>query len=175
MLQLLNLLLGAALLFIGRKLYWLLVGIIGFTAGILFTSRFLHIESEILVVLIGLGVGILFAMLAVFVQSLAIGAAGFFGGGYILLGFAGMLGLDKGILSLVVFILGGVIGVVLIAFLFDWALITISSLAGASMLIQALHLERAAGGLLLLILVIVGVSVQGALLRREKQPQKSND
>jgi hypothetical protein len=175
MLQLFNLVLGAALLFIGRKLYWLLVGIIGFTAGILFTSRFLHIESEIMVVLIGLGVGILFALLAVFIQSLAIGAAGFFGGGYILLGFAGMLGLDKGILSLIVFILGGVIGVLLVAWLFDWALITISSLAGASMLVEALNLQRAAGGILLLILVIVGVSVQGAILRREKQPNQSND
>ena len=175
MLQLFNLVLGAALLFIGRKLYWLLVGIIGFTAGILFTSRFLHIESELLVVLIGLGVGILFAILAIFIQSLAIGVAGFFGGGYILLGFAGMLGLDRGILSLIVFILGGVIGVLLVMWLFDWALITISSLAGASMLVQALHLQRDTGGVLLLILVIIGVSVQGAILRAEKQPLKTDD
>jgi hypothetical protein len=117
----------------------------------------------------------LFAILAVFIQSLAIGVAGFFGGGYILLGFAGMLGLDRGIVSLIVFILGGVIGVLLVMWLFDWALITISSLAGASMLVQALHLQRDAGGVLLLILVIIGVSVQGAILRTEKQPQKTDD
>lgn len=174
MLALLNAVLGAALLVTGRKLFWLFVGVIGFAVGVELTARFWR-GSESGLILIGLGVGFLFALLAIFLQTVAIGAAGFFGGGYVLLALAVILGLDRGLLAWGAFLVGGILGVILVGFLFDWALITLSSFAGASMIVDAFGLQRAAGGVILLVLFIIGVAVQGAALRREKGMQHVSD
>src|SRR5512135_977366 len=128
-LSILDLVLGVILLVAGRRLFWLLVGAIGFVIGVMLATRFFH-GSELTVVLAGLVLGIIFALLAIFLESIAIGIAGFLGGGYVLLSIATMLGLDtNGIMPWIVFAVGGVIGVILVALLFNWALITISSLA----------------------------------------------
>jgi hypothetical protein len=174
MLNFINALLGGALLLAGRRIYWLFVGVAGFVVGILLSSRFFH-GPEWMTILVGLGLGILFALLAVFVQGIAIAVAGFLGGGYILLTLAGMFGLDKGALAWIIYIIGGIIGVTLIGVLFDWAIITISSLVGASMIVEAFHLQRVAGGVVLLVLVIVGVAVQGAALRSTKREHRESD
>jgi hypothetical protein len=58
--------------------------------------------------------------------------------------------------------------VLLVIFLFDWALITLSSLAGASLITQALLLPGGIGGVVFLALVIVGVVIQGSMLGRER-------
>jgi uncharacterized membrane protein YkvI len=58
--------------------------------------------------------------------------------------------------------------VLLVIFLFDWAIITLSSLAGASLITQALVLPSGIGGVIFLALVIVGVVIQGSTLQRER-------
>ena len=174
MLNFLDALLGGALLLAGRKIFWLFVGVAGFAAGILLSNRFFH-GPEWITILVGLGFGIVFALLAVFVQGIAIAVAGFLGGGYILLALASLFGLDKGALTWIIYIVGGIIGVTLIGMLFDWAIITISSLVGASMIVEAFHLQRIAGGVIFLVLVIIGVAVQGAELRSMKRQQRDSD
>ncbi len=167
MVSLLYLVLGAVLLVAGRRLFWLLVGGIGFVIGATMATRFFH-GNDLTVILAGLVLGIIFAVLAIFLESVAIGIAGFLGGGYVLLSLAGMLGLERGGLSTwIIFVVGGVIGVLLVAFLFGWAVITISSLAGASMIIAAVGLTAATAGLIYLGLVIAGVLIQGTSMRRE--------
>jgi hypothetical protein len=69
-------------------------------------------------------------------------------------------------------VIGGVIGVALIMFLLDWALITLSSLAGASLIIESLSSRAALGGLLFFVLFIIGVLIQGSVLRREEHPPR---
>ncbi len=168
MLGFINAILGTILLVAGRKIFWLMVGVIGFIIGVQVAARFFH-GSEITMLIAGLVLGIIFAGLAFFVESLAIGLAGFLGGGYILLSLAGLFGLDKGITAFIVFIVGGIIGAALIAVLLDWALISISSLAGASMIVDAFHFRLAAAGLIFFILVIIGVAIQGSALRQERR------
>jgi hypothetical protein len=68
----------------------------------------------------------------------------------------------------IVYILGGVIGVILISLLFDWALIALSSLAGASLILQSFLPQNAAGGILFFILFLLGVLIQGSILRRDR-------
>ncbi len=167
-LALLNLVIGAILLVAGRKLFWLLVAGIGFVTGVMLATRFFN-GNELTMILAGLVLGAIFALLALFLESVAIGIAGFLGGGYVLLNIAGMLGLDRGdITSWVIFGVGGIIGIILVALLFNWALITISALAGASMIVAAFGLTAAAAGTIYLVLVIAGVLIQGASLRREE-------
>jgi hypothetical protein len=167
MLNIISLILGVALLVAGRKLFWLFVGAAGFVTGMQLATQFWQ-GPELLAIIIGLVVGVIFALLAIFLQSVAIGIAGFLAGGYILTVLAGMMGLNQGAFSWIVYIIGGIIGVLLVIFLFDWAIITLSSLAGASLITQALLLPSGLGGVIFIALVIVGVVIQGSMLQREK-------
>lgn len=58
MLNVINLILGAALLLAGRKLFWLFVGAAGFITGMQLATR-LWQGSDLLVILIGLVIGII--------------------------------------------------------------------------------------------------------------------
>jgi len=168
MLNIINLILGSALLVAGRKLFWLFVGAAGFVTGIQLTTRFWQ-GSDVLAIIAGLVLGVIFALLAIFLQAMVIGIAGFLSGGYVLTVLVSMLGIDvTGSMTWVIYIIGGVIGLILVSVLFDWALITLSSLAGASLIIQVFSPQGAAGGLLFFILFIAGVILQGSILRREK-------
>ncbi len=165
MLSALDVILGGALLLAGRRLFWLLVGAIGFVIGVEVAIR-LFGATEIPTVLAGLVLGAVFALLAVFVESLAIGLAGFLGGGYIGVSLAALLGLDNNAVSGIAFVAGGIVGVILIVVLFEWALITISSLAGASMIVTGLRLSGSSAGTAFVILLLAGVIIQGLALRR---------
>lgn len=169
MLELVSGILGAALLVAGRKLFWLFIGVLGFITGIQVTAAIWQGPDWLLLV-IGLIVGLIFAALATFVQALAIGAAGFLSGGYAALMLSGMLGMEVGAQSWIVYIIGGLIGIALVGFLFDWAIITLSSFAGASLVTQAVAPQSGNAPLIFLFLVIIGVVVQGSSLRSEKRP-----
>ena len=168
MLNFVNAVLGGTLLVAGRKLFWLFVGVIGFLIGVQVAMRFFH-GSESTTLIAGLVLGAVFAVLAIFVETLAIGIAGFLGGGYILLSLAGLFGLDQGVMMWITFIVGGMIGVALIASLLDWALIIISSLAGSSMVINAFHFGRLTAALIFIILLFIGIAVQASTLSMEKR------
>ena len=169
MLSVINLLLGVTLLVAGRKLFWLFIGIIGFITGVQLAAAF-WTGPEWTAIVIGIIVGILFALLAVFIEALAIGIAGFLAGGFVLTTFTNMLGLNEGILFWLLFAVGGMIGLLLVMFFFDWALIVLSSLAGASLIVQSAFAGEGPGGLVFVGLFLVGVLIQGLILLREETP-----
>lgn len=165
--ELINVFLGGALLLAGRKLFWLFVGAIGFVTGLQLAANFWQ-GPENLAIVFGLVVGVIFALLAIFLQTIAIGIAGFFAGGFILTTLASMLGMDTSGTFWIIYVIGGIIGLVVVIYLFDWAVITLSSLAGASLLVQAFVPQSGPGGVIFAILVIIGVVVQGSVLRAER-------
>ena len=164
MINLINVILGGALLLAGRKLFWLFVGAVGFITGLQLASSFWQ-GPETLALVFGLIVGVILALLAIFLQTITMGIAGFLAGGYVLNALAVMFGLDAG---WIIYIIGGLIGLALVIFLFDWAIITLSSLAGASLLVQAFLAEGGTGGIIFMILFLIGVVVQGSVLRSEQ-------
>jgi hypothetical protein len=170
MLSIVNVILGGALLVSGRKLFWLFVAAGGFLAGVLFATKVTR-GPEWLTILIGIAVGIAFAVLAMFLKSFAIGMAGFFLGGSVLSGLAGAFGIADGRLSWVIYIVGVVIGILLVGTLFDWALIVLSAFGGASLLLEAFDFTRGMGGLVFVVLLITGISIQAATMQKEKRPQ----
>lgn len=174
MLGLINGILGAALLLAGRRLFWLFIGTLGFITGIQLTVAFWQGPDWLLLV-IGVIIGIVFATLAVFLQSLAIGVAGFLSGGYVLTALTEMLGISANLPAWILFIIGGLIGIVLVGFLFDWAIIALSSLAGTSLLIRTFFPQSGSAQLIFIILFLFGVIVQGSLLRSEKGRISSKD
>lgn len=172
MLNLVNVILGGALLVAGRKLFWLFVGAAGFITGMQLASGFIQ-TSEGVAIILGLIIGIIFALLAIFLQRIAIAIAGFLAGGFILTTLTGMLGVDSGGFFWILYVIGGILGLILVSLLFDWALITLSCLAGASLVVQGLFSESGLGGLTFIILFIIGVVIQGSVLRYERQTASS--
>jgi hypothetical protein len=162
-----NAILGSLLLVAGRKLFWLLIGILGFTSGMQLATRYFS-GPEWLAILVGLIVGIIFAALAIFVQTLAIWLAGFLAGGYVLSILAEMLNIDAGSYNWLIYIIGGIIGVILVGLLFDWAIITLSSFAGASLVTNSVFSTLGFTTLIFILLFVLGILIQGYILQREK-------
>lgn len=163
-----RLLIGAALLTLGRKLFWLFVGGIGFMAGITLASRFMGAQSEQMVLLFGIVGGLLGAALAVMLQKMAVAVSGFVAGGYLLVTGLDLIGINTGQWDWVLFLVGGFIGVILMAKLFEWALILLSSLSGAIMIAQALPVEGQVVLLITLTAFVMGLVIQTGILRGRK-------
>lgn len=172
MLDIVNLLLGGFLLVAGRKLFWLFIGVLGFITGMQLASR-IWPESEQTAILTGLIIGIIFALLAIFLQRLAVGLAGFVAGGFIVSSLAGVLGIESGIAYWGSYVIGGLIGIALVMLLFDWALITLSSLAGAALITQSVFAESGAARWMLLMLAVIGIVIQGYSLLRPRYTKLS--
>lgn len=160
---------GVALLTLGRKLFWLFVALIGFQVGAFVAARVFTHQPEWLVLVVAIAVGIVGALLAIFLQQLVVAAVGFFAGGYLGIALLEMSNLDSGALTLPVFVIGGIIGVVLVVTLFDWALIGLSSLAGALTLTEVFLPRHAFAWIALIGLFVIGVAIQAGWWRREKR------
>ena len=165
-----SILFGVALLFFGRRAFWLFVAGAGFVAGLSLANNILNVPESVGLV-IGIGIGLLAALLAVFVQRFAINLAGFLVGGYIALQVVlPMLNIEGGWwVTVLTFIIGGVIGVILVGLFLDWALISLSSLAGAALVIDALNLSGGLGMVAFVILIVIGVVFQARELRQGRR------
>ena len=161
---LINILLGATLLFFGRRLFWLFVAGIGFVTGAMMATIWLGPQPEWLIVVIALAVGVLGALVSVVLQKFMVALAGFLAGGYVLYTLA--LTLQYQSLVWIAFLLGGVLGAILVLALFDWALIALSVLTGATLIIQGISLDRLMAALLFLALLVTGIVVQARQLTR---------
>jgi hypothetical protein len=73
------------------------------------------------------------------------------------------------IIAGIIFVLGGIIGAALIALLFDWALIIISSLAGSSMVLNAFHFANLMSALMFIVLLFIGIAIQASALRTDRR------
>jgi hypothetical protein len=162
-----QLLFGLAVLTAGRKLYWLFVGVVGFSLGMILATLFFPSESELVLLVIALAAGMIGAILALLLQRLAVGMAGFLAGGYILTNLFEVLGWATAWPYWLLFLIGGVISAVFVTVLFDWALILLSSWMGASLLVQIFPMPDWLRIFLYIFLMVIGIGVQAAVLRKE--------
>lgn len=159
-----NLIVGAVLALLGRKLFWLFVGGLGFMAGYSYTEAFIGQQPEYIVVLIGIVAGVVGALLAVFLQGLAVGLAGFVAGGFITLEILRVTQFDPGQFTWLICFGGGILGTALLVFIFDWALIILSTVIGGSMVVKSLPLDPQFEMWSFLAIVVVGCAVQAKLM-----------
>src|SRR5439155_26242838 len=82
--------------------------------------------------------GFIVALLALFLQKLAIGLAGFVAGGRLAVGLVATFLVQYVSHYWLTFIIGGLSGTVLLLMLFDWALIFVSSLIVAHLITNAI-------------------------------------
>ena len=161
-------LIGVAVLLFGRKLFWLCVAALGFAAGVELAPQLVQQPTPILQLSIALVLGIVGALLALLLQKLAVGIVGFAAGGRLAVGLAATFVVEGLQYYWLTFIIGGVIGAILLVALFDWALIFLSSLLGAHLIVSAITLPPTGATVLLIGLTVVGVIVQGAIFRRSR-------
>lgn len=163
--QAITILLGIVVLLAGRRLFWLTVAIVGFVTGLALALSLFDIQPMWLVWLVALIAGVLGALLAIFLQKVAVSIAGFLMGGYLLVWLAqNLVNLNQ--LDWLVYIIGGVIGAILAVAVFELALIGLTSLFGAAIITQVINLEPAANIILFVVLLIIGIAAQSRYLSR---------
>ena len=166
-----GLMIGVALLFFGRKLFWLFVAAIGFAAGMEIAQQITHTPSPMFVLLIALGFGVLGAILSVLLQKFAIGIAGFIAGGRLATALSAAFYVNHAEYSRIIFLIGGIFGAILLLALFNWALILLTSVEGAHLISSMIVLPQMGCMLVLIVLIVIGVVVQSAMLRRFRRSE----
>ncbi len=169
--NIINLVLGVVLLTTGKKLYWLFVAAIGFIVGLTLATRYVQLNPPWLIYLVALGAGVVGAVLATFLQHIAIALVGFIVGGYGAYYLCSLLGKNAEPYNWMVFIIGGIIGLFLVAGVFNWALYILSAWAGATLITESIGLQPQLGLILFFVLFILGMIIQAGLFREvKKQP-----
>ena len=160
--------LGVVVLLFGRKLFWLCVAAVGFAAGIELAPHLVHEPTPLLQLSIALVLGFLGALLALLLQKIAVGIVGFAAGGRLAVGVSASFFVDYASYYWLTFLIGGIIGALLLLALFDWALIFASALIGAHLVVRAFVLPQTGATILLLVLAAIGIAVQASVLRRRR-------
>src|SRR5881275_241742 len=158
----LSVLIGAAILFFGRKLFWLCVAAVGFAAGVEVAPHLIHEPSVALQLSIAIVFGFIGALLALFLQKIAIAVAGFLAGGKLAMSLVTAFIAEGARYPGITFVIGGIIGAILLLALFDWALIVMSSVVGAYLICDTVTLPPTGATILFVGLAALGIVVQAA-------------
>lgn len=162
-----NIVLGIVLLTTGKKLYWLFVAVVGFLIGLAISLQYVNLSPPWMVYGIALGAGVIGALLALFLQHLAIALVGFIVGGYGAMYLFQLLAKNTETVNWMAFIIGGIVGLLLVASVFNWALYMLSSWAGATLVTEAIDLQAQLGVILFFVLFVLGMVIQAGLFREE--------
>jgi hypothetical protein len=106
---------------------------VGFLAGLVYAPQLFQGQPGWVLLLIAVLAGVVGALLAVALQRIAVALAGFLIGGYLLNALLTATGVDPGGLAWLTFVVGGLAVALLVTGLFDWALILLSALTGATL------------------------------------------
>lgn len=153
-------LVGLGLLLAGRRLFWLFVGGAAFLVGFMLAQEYLPDQGENARLVLAVGIGLAGAALAYVAQKIALSLGGFLAGGFLGATLVRELLALAGPAPAVAFLVGGVVGLVLIHVIFDWALTLLSAVAGAYVIGQMLPLEGGAQLVVVAVLAALGVAVQ---------------
>ncbi len=164
----LRLFLGAMLMIQGRKIYWLFVGGVGFFVTLALLNppySGMSIQTARIIAII---VAFLGALMAIFLHKLAIFVGGFLGGGYLLIVLIELFGVRLGDLNFLLFLVGGIVGALIVNSAFDGALIFFSAVLGAGMVVQAMDLAPLWRFVAVPLLAAVGMGLQALIMRNEE-------
>jgi hypothetical protein len=164
---------GALLVVFGRRLFWFFVAASGFAAGVA-AANLVGVGPESVSLIIGVAVGLIGALAATFFQKVAIVLAGLLAGAVIAFRVAAELGIVSGTGLGLFVIAGSAAGVILMTIVFDAALIGLSALAGASLVVEGLRLRGSTSRPVFVVLFLVGIAVQSAWVRPKKREAPSD-
>mgnify|MGYP001813704196 CR=1 FL=1 len=155
---------GALLLLAGRRLFWLVVGAVGFATGFWLAEAYISVGSDWVHWAVAILAGALAALAAVFLQRFAIAAGGALIAGYSAWWYLSLTWQPLEVWHWAVVVAATVIGALVARTVFDFGLIFVSALAGATLLLENLPVTPAASRWLFLVLVVLGAAVQASTL-----------
>ena len=161
------LVIGVIILTSGRKLFWLFTACMGFIIGFEYGGNITGIQNQLGILLVAFFTGVAGALLAIFFQGVAVCTAGFLVGGFAGINFLQLTGYFSHQYFWHSFILGGIIGLILMIMIFDYALIFFSSIAGAFMIVHAIYLVPPVKTLVFLVLAMAGAVFQARVHPRK--------
>ena len=169
--QIIQAVIGAALLAFGRKGLGLFLSALGAMAGVALASMyFQHSSNGVLIAALIIG-GILGFVVAFFIQKVAVVLAGALGGGYAGYALAEYMGwLHQGFPWIPV-VIGVILGIILAHFILKWALIVLSSVVGAYLLVGAFELSTGLAATLVIVLAAAGIWFQASSDRPRQAAQ----
>jgi hypothetical protein len=159
---------GAVELFFGRRLFWLFVAIAGFLIGYFLAPAIFSSINSTVRVLVGIGIGVLFGLLAMVFTRFMVALAGFFVFGpaaVLLIRYFGASAPNGSTWYWVAYVIGGLIGFVLLWAFFDWALVVLTSLAGAGGIVRGITSLTSSLSGTWQIVVFVVVAILGILFQ----------
>jgi hypothetical protein len=160
---------GAAVLLFGRRIFWLFVAAVGFAVGLQWAATAFPGHPEWVTLLVAVVAAAAGALLAVSLQLLAIAVGGFLGGVYVAQTAMRAFHEPSGVPPWAVILVAGVLGAVLLLWLWDWAVVALSALTGAALLAPLPRLDPALQSLLFVVLLAVGLVVQAGQLARQSK------
>jgi len=167
--QIVQIVVGLALLAFGRKGLGLLLGAIGFFAGMSLVTHFVATPTPGVVFGAALVGGMIGVFIAFFIQKIAVAVAGLLGGGYIGYLVSVNFGWAQQGFPWIPVIICGVIGILLAFFILKWALIILSSVFGAFLVVQAIPVHATLGTILFFALLGGGILFQLRSGKSQKQ------
>lgn len=166
-----QILVGLALLAFGRKGLGLLLGAVGFFAGLTIATHFVGSASSTVSIIAAIAGGAIGIFIAFFIQKIAVVVAGVLGGGYTGYVLAMQYGWGAESFPWIPVAIGAVIGVMLAFFIVKWALILLSSFFGAFLIVNAIHVGGFLETIIFIALVMAGILFQ-ARSGKSKEPQQ---
>jgi len=158
--QIIQIVVGLALLAFGRKGLGLFLAAIGFVAGISVVAHYFPTASPGLQFGVALAGGMIGVFIAFFIKKIAVAAAGLLGGGYLGYLLSINFGWDQQGFPWIPVAICAAIGILLAFFLLKWALIILSSVVGAFLVVHALNLQAALGAIVFAVLLGGGILFQ---------------
>lgn len=152
---------GLLLLVSGKRLFWLAAALVAFLFG---WQLFGNLLGPGLSVVIAIIMGVIFAWLAVKFIRMAAYFVCFLAGAVALPFLVGIFGVDMSWFLLA--LIGGAIGLIVVAVAFDWGLILLTTWAGASAITFAIQkwisLDGTLGTVIFLVLMVLGIFWQAS-------------
>jgi hypothetical protein len=168
---LITILVGITIIILGRKSLWLGV----FSASFVFASQtltyFLFDQPQTTIWIISGVISGIILIIYLTLEKVMLTVLGALTGGYLaIITFSALnlISMDTYVLKFFVFAGGGVIGVLLIKLVFDWAMKVLSALIGAYLVSSILAGQPIFQLVVLAILTIAGVAIHGNTLAKTK-------
>ena len=158
-----NIIIGSIMITLGKKVYFLFVGGVGFISGIFIAQQYLGSTSPLMAIMLGLAAGLIGALFAIFLQKFTLIVAGGVSGIYIAQTIASYIPIHTGGQNWVLTAIGAIIGIGLMIVFFDLAIMFLSSFAGAFLIIGSFTMPILYALIGVAALTIFGLFIQNLL------------
>jgi|WetSurMetagenome_2_1015567.scaffolds.fasta_scaffold969998_1 hypothetical protein len=157
---------GGIILFLGRELNFLFAGAMAFLIAVRLTPKLPSQWPDWTEWAFMIGLGVLAALLTFVDERGGFALSGFLAGGYVA---AEWYTPDMLVIPVMQFILGGIVGALILGIFTDWALIIISSLIGGYYLTTLFRMAQTPRVLITAGLIIIGAVTQAFLFNQQKK------